>query len=265
MLIYKATNIINNKCYIGQTIQAFNIRKMNHKAQSKRSNGYFQRAINKYGWDNFIWEVVCECESRDNLNEMEKYYINFYDSFNNGYNLTTGGDSYIMSDETKQNISKNYAMSSKLPEVRYKISKTLMGHEVRLDSRKRISKSLHTKERKEGYIIYHPNGDIEITECIYTFCGRYQLNTTLMDRVAKGTQSHHKGFICDYINNKLRFEKQPPKSNKLWVIVDGTGKSTYHFDISSFCKKNNLRSSHMTEVSQGKRAHHKGFICKRLR
>ena len=63
MIIYKVTNIINNKIYIGQTIHSLNIRKSQH--ERSHEYGYktaFSNAIKKYGKENFIWEIIYETD-----------------------------------------------------------------------------------------------------------------------------------------------------------------------------------------------------------
>lgn len=90
--IYKITNKENQKVYIGQTITTVKTRM--HKHYSRANTGKditgIDAAIHKYGKDNFIVETICECPNED-LDEQERYYISKYDSFNNGYNLTSGG------------------------------------------------------------------------------------------------------------------------------------------------------------------------------
>lgn len=91
--IYIITNDINNKVYIGQTIQKLSKRFSGHCCYSKSdrsSNMYIKRAIHKYGKDKFHISLIEEV-SVEKLNEREKYWITYYDSYNNGYNLTLGG------------------------------------------------------------------------------------------------------------------------------------------------------------------------------
>ena len=90
--IYKITNKVNNKIYIGQTITTINTRMSKHYSQANSDKNItgIDAAIRKYGKDNFIVETICECPNED-LDEQERYYISKYDSFNNGYNLTSGG------------------------------------------------------------------------------------------------------------------------------------------------------------------------------
>jgi len=113
MVIYKATNKIDDKCYIGQTKKKLQTRIYDHLRKSKYTdlNIHFYNAIRKYGWDNFKWEVLCECESKRELDEMEFHYIKQYDSYDNGYNMTLGGDAgtwgWIPTKETRMNMSKS--------------------------------------------------------------------------------------------------------------------------------------------------------------
>lgn len=89
--IYIIKNKINDKVYVGQTINKIETRFTNHKMASRIEDTKLYRAIRKYGEDNFYIELLEEVEI-DSLNEREKYWINFYDSYNNGYNSTLGGD-----------------------------------------------------------------------------------------------------------------------------------------------------------------------------
>lgn len=91
--IYLISNDVNNKLYVGQTIQTLNKRFNGHCCYSKSDrsvNMYIKRAIHKYGKDKFHITLIEECPI-NLLNDREKYWIDFYDSYNNGYNLTKGG------------------------------------------------------------------------------------------------------------------------------------------------------------------------------
>ena len=90
--IYKITNKINNKSYIGQSIH-IEQRWEEHLYKTSKCS-LIKYALFKYGKDNFIFEVLEEC-SREELNEKEQYWIEKYDTFNNGYNLTKGGGGVI--------------------------------------------------------------------------------------------------------------------------------------------------------------------------
>lgn len=94
ILIYKITNKINKKIYIGQTTQGLQHRWKGHiiSSRNKADNYAFHNAINKYGQENFTLEVVEYC-TQEELDEKEKYYITKYNSLvPNGYNIRLGGD-----------------------------------------------------------------------------------------------------------------------------------------------------------------------------
>ena len=91
--IYIITNDVNNKVYIGQTIQTLRKRFTGHCCYSKSdrsSSMYIKRAIHKYGKDKFHISLLEECPI-EKLNDREVYWISKYDSYNQGYNLTLGG------------------------------------------------------------------------------------------------------------------------------------------------------------------------------
>ena len=90
--IYKVTNKINGKIYIGQT-NNFEKRKREHLLDKRTNHQAFKRALNKYGFDGFDWEIIDKCETKEEINKKEKYYINYYNSkVPNGYNIANGGE-----------------------------------------------------------------------------------------------------------------------------------------------------------------------------
>lgn len=97
--IYKITNQINNKVYIGQSV---NIKKRfnQHKCAARDGeNSYFYQALRKYGVENFSFEVLEECP-KEKLNEREIYWIEYFHSTDRskGYNISRGGDGFTLYD-----------------------------------------------------------------------------------------------------------------------------------------------------------------------
>ena len=94
--IYKITNLINNKVYIGQSTDIKRRWKDHRKEAFWENSPEYEyplyRAIRKHGLQNFSFEIIEEC-SKNDLNSKEKFYIAQYDSYNSGYNQTEGGDS----------------------------------------------------------------------------------------------------------------------------------------------------------------------------
>lgn len=92
--IYKVTNNLNQKVYIGKTSETVQKRFKEHlnECQTQKSYGRpFHQALIKYGVENFSIEILEEAPI-DELNEKEKFYIKKYDSYFNGYNATLGGE-----------------------------------------------------------------------------------------------------------------------------------------------------------------------------
>lgn len=95
MVIYKVTNLTNQKIYIGQT-NNFEKRKKRHYYIAKVSNTTFHKALIKYGFDNFKWEILAECKTRTQANSLEKKYIREHGGVSNPlvYNETEGGHAF---------------------------------------------------------------------------------------------------------------------------------------------------------------------------
>lgn len=73
-----------------------------HYSNSKKATTGIDFAINKYGKENFLVEKICECAD-ENLDDLERYYINYYNTYYDGYNLTLGGQDI----GTKLDLNKN--------------------------------------------------------------------------------------------------------------------------------------------------------------
>lgn len=90
MIIYKITNKINGKIYIGQTTQSLTKRWGDHCSKGSMCKA-LSRAIYKYGKHNFKKEIICSALNKKYLNELESYFIKYYNSYGkNGYNLSFG-------------------------------------------------------------------------------------------------------------------------------------------------------------------------------
>lgn len=109
--IYQIRNVVNNKVYIGSTFE-FRKRKTQHFADLRNNrhyNEHLQRAFNKYGEENFKFEIIEIIEDKNILEEKEKYYIDSFFTYdeNNGYNVSIPGriQKYKgMSEETKEKL-----------------------------------------------------------------------------------------------------------------------------------------------------------------
>ena len=125
--IYKITNKINGKVYIGQS-RDIDARWRQHI--NAKDNFAIHNAIKKYGEENFCFEVLLECPA-EMLNDWERDMIALYDCISpNGYNLTEGGEGYHYSEEIKHKISEVKKGKKRQPfseETKKKMSKAKKG------------------------------------------------------------------------------------------------------------------------------------------
>lgn len=106
--IYKITDTLNNKFYIGQSIVP-DKRWEKHKSYAKNNAvQYIHRAMNKYGIENFIFEVIAGCYTREDADIVEAEFILEYKSREKefGYNIKPGGMTQGHSDETRKKLSE---------------------------------------------------------------------------------------------------------------------------------------------------------------
>lgn len=107
--LYRITNQLNKKIYIGQTVDARK-RWGAHKSKSKTDSPvqYISRAMAKYGIENFIYEIIATCQTQEDADETESFLITQYNSRNKefGYNVKPGGNVAPHAEETKQKISQ---------------------------------------------------------------------------------------------------------------------------------------------------------------
>lgn len=143
--IYKVTNAINGKVYIGFDSNWPN-RQKNHKYLSNKRNQKIYSAIRKYGWDNFIWEVIYQSkDGKHCLNEMESYFIKQFDSYQNGYNSTLGGEGTlgrITTNTTKNKISQALKNKPKTKDHILKMSESRKGKKPSEESLRKRSDSM---------------------------------------------------------------------------------------------------------------------------
>lgn len=173
--IYCIENIINNKKYIGQS-KDIDQRWKDHRWSLNRGdhcNRHLQASWNKYGEESFCFYVVEECDELL-LEEREKYYISYYDTFNNGYNLTIGGEGTF-----RHTLSE---------EVKIRIGNAHRGKEISETQRYQIS--LRTKGKNNPF--YGKTHSLETKEKISKFRKEKGLSKY-------GKNNHAKKVICDGI------------------------------------------------------------------
>lgn len=107
--IYKITNTVNNKVYIGVTTRTIEERFREHKSRiEERNNLHLYQAMKKYGSQNFNIELIDTAETTEEMFNKEKEYIKKYDSYYNGYNLTLGGEGVKKLELDEQYLAEQY-------------------------------------------------------------------------------------------------------------------------------------------------------------
>lgn len=151
--IYKIINKLNQKMYIGKT-EHLNPEKrwLEHQADAKnpdRNHRALYKAINKYGIENFSFKVIEETVSPE---EREVYYIQYYDTYHNGYNETLGGDGAKYLELPEQDICKYYLKHYSIPQTAIEfghdyltIKKVLYKNNINILSATEATKKIRSK------------------------------------------------------------------------------------------------------------------------
>ena len=246
-IIYKITNKVNNKSYIGQTRYTLQFRWNQHL--HKKDNTYFHNAISKYGKDNFSLEILEECDV-EKLNDREIFYIAKFDTFNNGYNLTIGGDGNrrLTLDDKYDEIKSLYLSgfsSNKIATLfnvdKSSIVKILVGLGVKIRSNKL---NINNQEFQELVKDYQSGYSFRELAKRYDCTGG-----TLKDMfIRKGIdirikysiledKENQQNLINDYLDNKLKLSEIQSKyhcsyNTLLKVLsINGIQKGKYHFKL----------------------------------
>lgn len=142
--IYKIENKLNNKVYIGKTVRSVSERFTEHLKCRGKGQQPLYRAMNKYGKENFEVTELTACHM-DELDDMERFYIELYDSYNKGYNATLGGDGRPRTDYDE--LAEKF-INSDMPMVAYAKANGVKETTIR--------RALKYTGRHEEYISRHP-------------------------------------------------------------------------------------------------------------
>lgn len=210
-IIYKLINTINGMIYIGQTWKSLIDRIDNGRGYANCAR--LHNAINKYGVQNFKYEVLTVCGTQYTADYWEIYFIDKYDSRNLkiGYNLKTGGSAGKHSLETKEKMAKSHIgintwMKGKKfsLETRIKLSNSLMGKNVGKKA------SIETRQKLSAAKLGNPS----------PFKGKTQSEESRA-RMSKSRigNTNRKGKKASF-ETRAKMSKSS-KSGKTWKIVDG--------------------------------------------
>lgn len=220
MTVYKITNLVNGKIYIGQTINEIEKRFRRHinDAINGKLDTKFARAIRKYGEDNFIIESIDKAKTQEELNQKEHDWIVFYNTVDNGYNetdslLKCGGNTYRSKNEEEMAIIKE------------KISKAKIGEKNPNSSSVKIKNMITNEE-----IVFKT-----VKDCQDFF--NEKTHRFITTRVTGRTKTLFKGVWNIAYSNCEYFDLQPKKTqNKCNIKVDKDGVIHRFTSIRSMCE-----------------------------
>lgn len=213
MYIYKITNLINNKIYIGKwegrnPIQRWNQHRYGLKRNSHR-NSYLQNSWNVYGEENFTFEVVDQANSKDELSKLEIEWMVRLDTINreHGYNLVIGPSGFSglkHSDETKAKMSSSQRGKPKSQEHKDKLSRVVTEkfkdktkhpwYGKKIPDTTKINISLKKTKHNHTHVI-DPNGNVhKIGPTLIEFCKIHGLQPTNMSKFLNGKSLKYKGW-----------------------------------------------------------------------
>lgn len=186
-LIYKITNKINGKIYIGQTIHTLQRRINQHLS----CNSFLiSKALKKYSIDNFIIEEIYHSFDRYDLDTKEQYFISYYSCMSPfGYNLTSGGNTKkTYSEETRKKLSL-----AKKGKKCLKKSLSMLGHKDSLLTREKKARSLGTIP----FLVIRKidNTIVGKFSCQGICAEQLNLDYTCISRCLKKERQSHKGYL----------------------------------------------------------------------
>lgn len=233
--IYKITKKENGKAYIGQS-NNIERRFSQHCYKGEQARIPLDVAIKKYGKDAFTFEILEEC-TPEQLNERESYWIKYYDTVNNGYNCSEGGDQQSTGENngraklTEQDVIKirtAYANHKKQQDV-YQEFKDIISFNYFQNlwqgrSWSHIMPEVFTEENKKYYIYENSKGANSVT-AEFSEEEIIQMRTRYVNETAKQIYEDYKGRVAYQTLQEIlwgrRYKNLPvyKKKEKKWINI----------------------------------------------
>lgn len=192
--IYKIINDFNNRVYIGKTLKTTEVRKKEHLHQLNDGSA-IHNSILKHGVEHFTWVCIEKnIYDKNELAQREKYWISYYDSYNNGYNMTKGGEGG--NGTHAKNLDK---WRKEHPEESQKlINNLLLWREQHIEEVKKANlKGAETRRKKYGNNITQKanNTNRKKVQCIET----QKIYNSVIDAAKdmNGANGSHIGQVCN--------------------------------------------------------------------
>jgi group I intron endonuclease len=189
--IYKISNLINGKVYVGQTIQGLRQRQKEHICRFNRGerDHLLYKAFRKHGLDNFSFEEICSVLDERDLNAVEQEQIAFYNSYERGYNMTEGG----------------YSVS---PETREKLRASMQGRKITWYDKIRESrvKNISMDRTIKYHLLKHGESEL-IVHNLKQFCKDNNVNYNSL-KTSKTTGNATRGYLLLESSTTSSFERR---------------------------------------------------------
>lgn len=248
MYIYKTTNQINGKVYIGQSS-----RDIENSKDYLGSGVLIKEAFIEFNKKNFTKEIICECETLEELNQAEVYWINKENSIHpNGYNIETGGSGYptvlngqwmnngiksriIQKDDKEEYLSKGWQLGI-TNKSKDKMSK---GQKLRMKTMENPAKGKKFMNKGDKLVFIEPK-DFELYESKGYVFGRRK---SFIDKHTKRMRTNHpmKGKTHSEESKKkikeARAKQTCPTKGRIWVNKDGNRLMIQKSEVESYINK----------------------------
>jgi len=255
--IYKITNKLNEKPYIGFTKHNEQKRLKEHVYHATHQNKPYRlsQAIRKYGAESFTIEVLYQSQDGEyTLKTMEEYFINEYDSHRNGYNMNEGGSGSLeYTEEQKKKRSENNYWKGK---DRSGELNPMFGRKHSEESKRKMS------DKQKGKL----SGD-----------KHFNYGKSLSDDTKKKMSESHTGKVSPFKGMSGRFSDDSKKKmslskkgipnkklEKTYEITKPDGSLVVVKGLKRYCLDNNLSFTSMCSVANGKLKHYKNHLVKKL-
>ena len=210
--VYRVTNLINEKVYLGFTSLSLEKRKQSHFNSAKYGKNdcrYFWNAIRKYGASAFKFESIYESLDRKDALDKEAHFIKEYRSQDKsvGYNIRDGGSCGNLSEETKIKISNSMKGRIIPKEERKKMSERMKGYTPSEETKKKMSDN---SAQAKHYIITPPDGEEFEIKNLSKFCRENDLHAHRMNDLANNNQQGGKS----YKGYRIRKEEYTVRNSK---------------------------------------------------